>query len=410
MIVSGLIISFFTLLVVSSAINLNVPQDGSAVVLMPKNRRGGMEYRWDLTACDGCKMALECTNMLSSCEVAAIKIDDGQLVTQHCPDYYPYIIQTSWKNKMTIIIEVLESIGDVRDVHCIVKSTPPYLNVIEKVIDSSEHGVIRKGNPKKPTCKCGWANKNQARIVNGKEAGVNEYPFPILLIFTEDNFPFCGGSIITPYHVLTAAHCTNPYYDERLSVVVGEHDIRTRKETTAAKIHDVIKIYEHSGYDSDLTINDIAIVEVGSKIEYNAKVGPVCLPTKEFNLIDKYIKVMGWGLTKDAIKYGRASPVLMKVNLRVIDINVCNIVYEIDTKKNSQICTYNNNKDTCQGDSGGPLVYLNPETNMYTQVGIVSYGKECGSTDPAVNTNVAHFMPWIKAQLKKSSYKVEYCC
>lgn len=49
-----------------------------------------------------------------------------------------------------------------------------------------------------------------------------------------------------------------------------------------------------------------------------------------------------------------------------------------------------------QGDSGGPLVWLDPETNRYVQVALVSFGKGCRTPNPKVNTAVSYFYEWIK--------------
>nr|QHB21554.1 venom S1 protease 1 [Platymeris rhadamanthus] len=383
------------LLAYTSAARVDIKAGGPVVNLMPQTGAGMIESRFDLVAPAGCKMVLTCAFKTYSCRLAKIKVDNGEIFTQHCPEAFQYVFSFSYKNRMTVTIE---NSGPTLGAFCQVKATKPYIDIPEKLIDSSEHGLAHRS--KKPnSCKCGWTNKAPGRIVGGKEAGLNEYPFPALIMFASNRFPFCGGSIITERHILTAAHCTDPFRDRVLAVVVGEHDIRTTKETKATKMHIVRKIYQHEDYTDSGNLHDISILEVDPKIEFNDKVGPVCMPTAQLNHVDQFIKVMGWGLIKDKSERGAASPVLRKVNLRVIDPDVCKTIYRINTSKLTQICTYNNLKDSCQGDSGGPLVRLNPETNMYEQVALVSYGKKCGSTDPAVNTDVAAYLPWIKKQI-----------
>ncbi|KAK9510637.1 hypothetical protein O3M35_005377 [Rhynocoris fuscipes] len=393
------------MLAFTSAQRVDVPADGSLVNLIPQTGSGRVENRFDLYAPTGSKMVLTCAFKTYSCRIAKIMVDNGDKFTQHCPEAFAYVFMNSYKNRMVVTIE---NVGNAVGAFCQVKATKPYIDVPETLIDSSEHGLIHKSR-KATTCKCGWTNKAPRRIVGGVEAGVNEYPFPILLIFASSRQPFCGGSIITPYHVLTAAHCTDPFMDRKLAVVVGEHDIRTQRETAATRIHMVGKIYQHPGYTDTNNKDDISILELETKIEFNDKVGPVCMPSMQKNLKDQFIKVMGWGLLKDKSEGGKPSPTLHKVNLRVIDPDVCKTIYSIDTNNLKQVCTYNNNKDSCQGDSGGPLVNLNPETNMLEQVALVSYGRKCGSTDPAVNTDVAAYLPWIKTQLASSRYKVSMC-
>lgn len=54
---------------------------------------------------------------------------------------------------------------------------------------------------------CGVPNR-VTRIVGGHETQVNEYPWMVMLVTPSTDFNFCGGSLITSRHVLTAAHCT----------------------------------------------------------------------------------------------------------------------------------------------------------------------------------------------------------
>nr|AQM58411.1 venom s1 protease 38 [Pristhesancus plagipennis] len=391
----------------TSAERVDVPSDGELIELIPQTGAGLVENRFDLYAPTGSKMVLSCAFETYSCHIAKIMIDTGEDFTQHCPKDSDYIFMNSYKNRMTVTIE---NTGNDVGAYCQVKATKPYIDIPETMIDSSEHGQTHK-SAKAPSCRCGWTNKSPRRIVGGVEASVYEYPFPILLIFASSRHPFCGGgSIITPHHVLTAAHCTDPFIGRsQLAVVVGEHDIRTQKETAATRIHEVSKVYQHPGYTEFDNNDDISILELKTKIEFNDKVGPVCMPSIQKNMQNQFLKVMGWGLLKDESEEGTPSPTLHKVNLRVVDPEVCKVIYGIDTDTGKQICTYNNNKDSCQGDSGGPLVSLNNETNMLEQVAVVSYGRKCGSTDPAVNTDVAAYMPWIKKQLARSRYKVPLC-
>ena len=49
---------------------------------------------------------------------------------------------------------------------------------------------------------------SNGRIVGGEDAKPSEYPWmAALLDVPTSQKPFCGGSLITPFHVLTAAHC-----------------------------------------------------------------------------------------------------------------------------------------------------------------------------------------------------------
>ncbi|CAH1400957.1 unnamed protein product [Nezara viridula] len=250
------------------------------------------------------------------------------------------------------------------------------------------------------TCDCG--KRNTGRIIGGKVVRKNEYPWVVSL--NEG----CGGSLITHWHVLTAAHCTYGMSSSDLTVTVGSHyqvGINWHSKT-----YKVAQIIQHKGYrDEDSSVaDDIAVLVTQKKINFDNYVSPVCLPNRKINLVGEYIKVIGWGLTKNNEVLGLANR-LREVDLQVIDPNVCRKSWSL-LKQNIQICTYTSKKDSCRGDSGGPLVYLDPESNRYTQVALVSYGdKECASLKPAVNTDVYAYRNWINDAVK-STHPEENTC
>nr|XP_014277253.1 venom serine protease-like [Halyomorpha halys] len=246
------------------------------------------------------------------------------------------------------------------------------------------------------TCNCGW--QNLRRIYGGKETKKNQYPWMVVLSMG------CGGSIITPYHVLTAAHCTNQRSPIQIKVYVGLHYLDGR-ENPFLQIHLVYRIFQHEGYNDEIVINDISILYLFTQISFHLKVGPVCLPHTQRNLEGKFIKVTGWGKTLNTgYQY-----VLREVDVQVISIEECQREWGIIQQ--TQICAYTRFKDSCNGDSGGPLVYEDPDTGRFTQVALVSFGPPNCGTDPApsVNTNVFAFVDWIQYVVTRSYAGLQVC-
>ena len=76
-------------------------------------------------------------------------------------------------------------------------------------------------------------NEQVPRIIGGQEARVNQIPWQIGLVRTFDlDSIFCGGTIIGPSTILTAAHCLNGVpHPDNVTILVAEHDITTSNET-----------------------------------------------------------------------------------------------------------------------------------------------------------------------------------
>ncbi|CAH1397117.1 unnamed protein product [Nezara viridula] len=247
-------------------------------------------------------------------------------------------------------------------------------------------------------CPCGWGVKG--RIVGGRESRANAYPFMAALTFT-DGQPFCGATILTRRHAITAAHCTADIKDKikELRLLVGAHDIRN---AVRDQYIPVARTIEHPNYDAeDNEAHDIAMIVLDRNLIYRNDVGPACLPNRRVNLENSHLLVAGWGLTKHE---GRTSKVLREVILRVIPWATCHRFYPGELQiPRTQICTYEKNKDSCQGDSGGPLIAVDPKISKFVIVATVSFGRDCASENPAVNTDIGHYLNWIKSVVKETS-------
>jgi hypothetical protein len=249
-------------------------------------------------------------------------------------------------------------------------------------------------------CDCGWSKTS--KIVGGTNAGVNEFTSMAGLVYRPNAIIFDGGCIIHYRYILTAAHGIIQYKTmSDLAVLVGDHDTSTGSESPYSALYTVLTYIIHENYNSQTSVNDIALVKTTSDIVYSRGVAPACLPFNyQTDFTGAVLDTAGWGTTS----FGGPIPnILQKVSLNVISNTQCSSSWG-STMQTSQMCTYTPNKDTCQYDSGGSLFYRT--TRMYT-VGIVSYGYGCASTKPSINTRVTSYINWIKSKTAEVTYCVK---
>nr|AQM58402.1 venom s1 protease 24 [Pristhesancus plagipennis]ATU82933.1 secreted S1 protease protein [Pristhesancus plagipennis] len=287
----------------------------------------------------------------------------------------------------------------------------------QDVVDSSEHGVTE--GKMKTNCTCGLSNKSPRRIIGGDESDVNEWPMMVGLIvfelFNMKNVFYCGGTLITHRHVITAGHCIHddegkPFTVDQMGFLFGAHDLRTINYDDPVAVRKAEKLIKHPKYVWPAAY-DVAIA-VMPTITFSKIIGPACLPTERFNIENKSLKVAGWGfITPD----GPISDVLKKTNLIGHSHGNCGNYYKSVNgavfEKNDpyQVCTSQPDTSHCAGDSGGPILWVDPDTNRYTLVAAPSYGLQQCHKHPQVNSDISYFVPWIQ-QVISETYPEEKTC
>ncbi len=125
-----------------------------------------------------------------------------------------------------------------------------------------------------------------ARITEGRDAVVGEVPWQALVHRADDEKAFCGGVVISPWHVLTAAHCLFPtvaadgafgpqFRPDEIGIRLGNVSMR---QALAGKLYAVKRIYVHPEFEEETFNNDIAVVVLKEKIRVGRRINPVCLP------------------------------------------------------------------------------------------------------------------------------------
>lgn len=246
------------------------------------------------------------------------------------------------------------------------------------------------------------------RIIGGSESTPNEHKFVASL--ADEVGPFCGGSLVAPDVVLTAAHCQGAPFD----VILGCHDIGNGARSCGQRIG-ITRQLPHPRYRESRTDMDMMLVFLEEPATINSNVQVVPLNSDpSYPRPGDTMTVMGWGDTHASDSVTRPSDVLNEVDVSVISNDECDASSgRVDGQWDSyrgqitdnMLCAEARNQDACQGDSGGPLV----DAATGVQTGVVSWGISCAHSDfPGVYARVSRAYDWIEEEVcARSRYAEE---
>lgn len=238
------------------------------------------------------------------------------------------------------------------------------------------------------------------RIVGGEDTRV-DWPWMAALVDRYATNPyhghFCGGVLIHPEWVVTAAHCVEFETTFRFEVIIGRRNLQHENGERLA----VQRIVMHPDYHPTTSESDLALLQLAQPSTQ------VWLP-----LPDEFLPllagtpgtILGWGKT-DPMQVD-SPETLQQAEVPLVDRATCNlpISYNGAISANMLCAGYEQGGvDACGGDSGGPLVVKDGD-GRWTLAGISSFGEGCGKPRMyGVYTQVQRLLPFIREHLCDSA-------
>ncbi|XP_078379733.1 chymotrypsinogen B-like isoform X4 [Oculina patagonica] len=255
---------------------------------------------------------------------------------------------------------------------------------------------------------CGRSSSSSSRVVNGADATLGEWPWQARLQFNHNHL--CGGTLIMPEWVMTAAHCVLHNDTSKLKVILGDVD-RIKTEGSEQEF-EVKRIVKHRLFSHPVPYeNDIALFQLSRPADLSDLVNTACLPGfLEEVPVGTECYITGWGQMFGEVQ--ESAPILQQARMPVVSNGAC--AAKLDTSPNGglhtdnrtwivtskMICAGDAGKTKthgCFGDSGGPFQCRNTAGQWVVQ-GIVSWGDpDCSSRNHyTVFTRVSVFRGWLE--------------
>ncbi|XP_065336910.1 transmembrane protease serine 9-like [Cloeon dipterum] len=261
-------------------------------------------------------------------------------------------------------------------------------------------------------------SKGTKFILHGTIAQRGNHPWHAFIKNSETRTT-CGGTLISPTVVLTAAHCIDESEAEDFIVTIGMYD---RRQRTAPGVQRrlVRSLTVHPKYNDTETKSDVGIMILSEKISITAHARPICLWNEDSNLTrvaGTEAMAVGFGLVDNHTRTDE----LQEARLPIRDHKECYLssrrFFAKHLRPGDNFCAgYTNGTTTCNGDSGGSLS-VEKDGRWFIR-GIVSFGKSkkvklvdgneawyCHQNYYSLFADVASYMDWIVENTPEISFR-----
>lgn len=247
---------------------------------------------------------------------------------------------------------------------------------------------------------CGRHGNGRHKSYGGRQLTYNKYPW-VATIEVEENGRWemkCSGALISPRHVITAAHCFKEFFgpkrrrvdrkNQKRRVFLGS---RCNPPQGCEKPYSVKEVIHYPCLIKERD-DDIAIMHLEEEVSSN-NATPICLPGLSLEPKSSLLFVgAGYDSSVPEKPFSRG---LQELKLK----------YKYDDRQQRYIVVHGDNTSTCDGDSGGPL-FQQDSYGRWTIMGTLSHGdhaespmKDCTTTSHGDSidyfTDVRPYLGWI---------------